>query len=129
MGFSGTKNASNDPERYTNVVINELMVEPPNGERDGEFIELYNKGDSSIDLSAWAFTEGIDYNFPGGTVIPANDYLVIAANPEITSAAFPKAKVIGPYLGNLANNGEFIRLVDQWGNTVDKLHYLSLIHI
>ena len=52
LGFSGTKNASNDPERYTNVVINELMVEPPNGERDGEFIELYNKGNSSIDLSA-----------------------------------------------------------------------------
>ena len=123
LGFSGTKNASNDPERYTNVVINELMVEPPNGERDGEFIELYNKGNSPIDLSAWAFTEGIDYNFPGGTVIPANDYLVIAANPEITSTAFPNAKVIGPYLGNLANNGEFIRLVDQWGNTVDKLHY------
>ena len=123
LGFSGTKNASNDPERYTNVVINELMVEPPNGERDGEFIELYNKDNSPIDLSAWAFTEGIDYNFPGGTIIAANDYLVIAANPEITSTAFPNAKVIGPYLGNLANNGEFIRLVDQWGNTVDKLHY------
>ena len=43
LGFSGTKNASNDPERYTNVVINELMVEPPNGERDGEFIELYKR--------------------------------------------------------------------------------------
>ena len=122
-GYSGTKNASNDPDRYSNVVINELMVEPPNGERDGEFIELYNKGNSPVDVSAWSFSEGIDFYFPGGTIIPPKGYLVIAANPVITSSAFPSARVIGPYIGNLANNGEFIRLVDQWGNTVDKLHY------
>ena len=123
IGFSGTKNASNDPDRFSNVVINELMVEPVTGERDGEFIELFNKGNESIDLSAWAFTDGVDYNFPGGTILPSNGYLVVAANPQITAAAFPNATVLGPYLGNLANGGEFIRLADQWGNTVDKLHY------
>ena len=46
------------------------------------------KGNSPVDVSAWSFSEGIDYNFPGGTIIPANDYLVIAANPEITSICF-----------------------------------------
>ena len=39
LGFSGTKNASNDPERYTNVVINELMVEPPMAK---EMVNLLN---------------------------------------------------------------------------------------
>ena len=64
------------------------MVEPPNGERDGEFIELYNKGNSPVDVSAWSFSEGIDFYFPGGTIIPPKGYLVIAANPEITSLLF-----------------------------------------
>ncbi len=120
---SGTRDSNNDPDRNTSIVINELMVEPPNGERDGEFIELYNKSNSPVDLSAWAFESGVDYNFPGGTVIPAKGYIVIAANPLLTSSAFPNATVIGPYSGNLANGGELLKLTDAWGNTADEVHF------
>jgi len=120
---SGTRDSNNDPDRNTSIVINELMVEPPNGERDGEFIELYNKSSSPVNLSAWAFESGVDYNFPGGTVIPAKGYIVIAANPPVTSSAFPNATVIGPYSGNLANGGELLKLTDAWGNTADEVHF------
>ena len=109
LSGSGTRDSNNDPVRNTSIVINELMVEPPSGERDGEFIELYNKSNSSVNLSAWAFESGVDYNFPGGTVVPAKGYIVIAANPSLTSSAFPNATVIGPYSGNLANGGELFK--------------------
>ncbi len=120
---SGSRNAANNPERNTDIVINELMVEPPSGHRDGEFIELYNKGNSTVDLAGWELDLGVNYTFPGGTTIPAGGYLVIAANLQLTSSAFPAANVVGPYSGNLSNSGERVRLIDQWGNTADEVHY------
>ncbi|MCP4846332.1 MAG: hypothetical protein GY899_00095 [Verrucomicrobiaceae bacterium] len=120
---SGSRNAVNNPDRNSDIVINELMVEPPSGHRDGEFIELFNKGNSTVDLSGWELNIGVDYTFPGGTTIPAGNYLVIAANPVLTSSAFPTANVVGPYSGNLANSGEVVRLVDNWGNAADQVHY------
>jgi len=119
----GSRNAANNPDRNTDIVINELMVEPPSRHRDGEFIELFNKGNTTIDLSGWKLSQGVDYTFPGGTTLAPGDYLVIAANPVLTSSAFPAAEVLGPYSGNLANSGELLRLIDSWGNTADEVHY------
>ena len=40
-----TRGAANDPARNTDIVINEIMYDPPSDEPSGEFIELYNRGD------------------------------------------------------------------------------------
>ena len=123
VSATGSRDSSNDPDRQSSIVISELMVEPPSGHRDGEFIELYNKGSASVDLTSWEFDKGIDYTFPSGTTVAAGSYLVIAANEALTAVAHPAATVIGDYSGNLANGGERLRLVDEWGNTADALHY------
>ncbi|MGI9242489.1 MAG: lamin tail domain-containing protein [Verrucomicrobiales bacterium] len=123
VSASGSRNAANNPNRYTDIVINEIMVEPVSGHRDGEFIELFNKGGSSIDLTSWALEEGVTFTFPPGTSIAPGGYLVIAANPDLTASAFPSANVVGPYDGNLANSGEYFRLVDEWDNIADEIHY------
>ena len=123
VSSTGTRDAANDPDRHEDIVINEIMVEPVSGHRDGEFIELYNRGGTTIDLTSWALEEGVAYTFPPGTSMAPNSYLVIAANPALTSAAFPSATVIGPYEGNLSNSGEYFRLVDEWDNTADEVHY------
>ncbi len=119
----GSRDAPNNPDRETEIVINELMVEPPAGHRDGEFIELYNKGDSSVDMSGWRVTEGVSFRFPEGTMIAPGEYVVIAANQRFTGAAFPEARIIGQYEGNLSNNNELLRIEDAWGNLVDEVHY------
>lgn len=123
VSVAGSQDAPNNPDRHTDIVINEIMVEPVSGHRDGEFIELYNKGATSIDLTSWELEEGVSYTFPSGTTIAPGGYLVVAANPTLTSAAFPSATVIGPYEGNLANSGEYFRLSDDWDNTADEVHY------
>ncbi len=119
----GSRDAANNPTRNTSIVINEIMVEPVSGHRDGEFIELYNKGDAAVNLTSWAIEEGITFTFPPGTLLAPGGYLVIAANPTLTAAAFPAATVLGPYAGNLSNSGEYIRVVDAWDNTVDEVHF------
>ena len=120
---AGSRDEANDPDRETAVVITELMVEPPTGHRDGEFIELFNRSDSAVDLSGWEFDQGVDYTFPRGAVLEPGAYLVIAANPGYTSEAHPGVAVLGPYEGNLANGGERLRLVDAASNVADEVHY------
>jgi hypothetical protein len=119
----GSRDAANDPSRESDIVITELMVEPPSGHRDGEFIELYNKGTSPVDLGAWRFVDGVSFRFPVGTVINDGEYIVIAANAKLTSEAHPAARVVGQYTGNLSNNNELLRLEDEWGNLADEVHY------
>ena len=120
---AGSRNQANNPDRETGVVINELMVEPPSNHRDGEFIELYNRGSADVSLTGWEFTEGVSFRFPPGSIIAAGEYVVIAANEKVTRAAFPQANIIGQYSGNLSNNNELLRIEDSWGNLVDEVHY------
>lgn len=120
---TGTPGQSNNPTRETNVVINEIMVEPPSGHRDGEFIELLNKGSTAVDLTGWRISEGVSFSFPQRTMLEAGQYLVIAANPAVTLAAHPGIRVLGPYSGNLNNNNELLRIEDSWNNLVDEVHY------
>lgn len=120
---NGSRDGANDPSRETDIVINELMVEMPSGNRDGEFIELYNKGTGAVDLSGWRFVSGVDYRFPAGTTLDAGEYLVIAANQQFTSEAHPNARIAGEFTANLSNNNELLRLEDDWGNMADEVHY------
>ena len=119
----GSRDNPNDPSRESNVVINEIMVETPSGHRDGEFIELFNKGGSAVDMGGWRITDGVSYRFPQGTMIASGEYVVIAANRKFTQDAFPQARIIGQYTGNLSNNHELLRIEDSWGNLVDEVHY------
>ena len=55
-----------------NIVINEIMYHPPTEFEGEEYIELYNRGKTSVDVSGWKFTKGILYTFPLSTIIEPN---------------------------------------------------------
>jgi hypothetical protein len=120
---TSTRDAANNPARNTDVVINEIMYDPPSGEPSGEFVELYNRGASAVDVSGWRFVEGIDFTVPAGTSIPANGYLVVAADSQWMQDTYGAIPVVGDFTGHLSNNGERLRLVDQWGNLANQVDY------
>lgn len=73
------------------VVINELLASNSTvmADQDGEFddwIELYNNGTTAIDLSNYHLsddsTDLLQWQFPTGTTIGANDYLIIWADND-----------------------------------------------
>ena len=123
---SGTssRDAANNPSRNTNIVINEIMYDPPSDERSGEFIELYNRGATSVDLSGWRLAEGVSFTIPAGTTLAPDGYLVIAADAAYMQSAYGAIPLVGSFDGQLGNNGEVIRLEDQWGNLVDEVDYM-----
>jgi hypothetical protein len=104
------------------IVINEIHYDPDVKTELVEFIELYNTGSTPVDLSGWAFTDAVDYVFPAGTSIAANDYVVVTQNPAQFNAKFRKT-ALGPWTGSLNNEGEQIVLRDQAGSIVDKVDY------
>lgn len=85
------------------VVINELMAHPDSG---NDWVELYNGGDSTIDLSGWQLkdTGSIPMKTLSGTIV-AKSYLVIEVN------------------NRLNNGGDTVTLVDNVGKTIDVASY------
>ncbi|MEP7323997.1 MAG: CotH kinase family protein [Saprospiraceae bacterium] len=73
------------------IVINELMasntmtVKDPKGQYD-DWIELYNKSNTSVDISGWFISDNPDktnkWTFPKDTRIPGQGYLILWADED-----------------------------------------------
>lgn len=120
---SATRDLPNQPDIETRVVLNEIMFNPPGDHLDGEFVELHNRSNEAVDLSGWAFVEGIDFTIPPGTVVAPGGFLVVAANADRMRSVYGDIPVVGDYSGRLSNDGELVRLVDARGNLVDEVDY------
>jgi hypothetical protein len=107
-----------------NVVINEIHYDPDLKTQPAEFIELYNKGNSAINMSGWYFSNGLTYTFPTNTIIGAHAYLVVAENPTFCKTKFGMAATpLGPFTGTLSNEGEQITLRNASGGKEDSVDY------
>jgi hypothetical protein len=106
------------------VLINEMLANPAkdwngNGEisgMDDEFIELYNSGNESLDISGYVLKDTVFRSTPGeyaianGTVIAPGEFLLIFVSQS------------GVFQGN---EGDAIKLYDLSGNLVDEKEYNS----
>ncbi len=107
----GTTNAA---FRQESVVINEIMFNPPDGDADGEYIELHNQGVADVGLGGWRLAGGVELVIPTGTVLAAGGYLVLAnkaAHLIGHYAHLNAGNCIGDYSGTLSDRGEVVRLL------------------
>lgn len=119
---------------HDEIVINEIMYHPPpetapDGSRvkgSLEWIELFNRGKSAVDVGGFQLVDAIEYEIPAGVVVPPGGYLVVAKDSGAMKAAHPALPgemLIGDFKGSLADSGENLVLRDACGNTVDAVHY------
>ena len=94
------------------IFVNEIMYHPGFGEwgQTGyvaenpkeEFIELYNRGTTAVDLSGWKLTQGVDYTLPAGTTIAAGGYLAVVADAATFHAKYPTVtNYVGGWIQNI----------------------------
>lgn len=109
------------------VVINEIMFNPPGGKTADEWIELWNVSPQSASVGGWRFSKGIDFVLPARS-LGAGAFLVVAADPgrflEL-HPGFDTNRLVGGWLGSLANTDENLELVDAAGSVVNRVHYAS----
>lgn len=97
-------------ETCADVVINEINYDPMERNDVGgsiyEFVEIYNPGPASVDLSGYLFKDGITFTFPNQVILNADAYLVLARVPTNSYWRNKSYPVVGPYEGKLSNGGE-----------------------
>ena len=99
------------------------MYDPPKSAATPEYIELFNRGKSSVDLSDWQLTDAVHFKFPRGTQIPAQGFLVIASDAARMKQIYGAIPAIGNFSGKLHNLGDLVRLIDQRGNLVNQVDF------
>ncbi len=127
MNMPGSEQVTSTKE----VAINELLADP-NGTQDyngdgnftdsgDEFIEIYNYGESDVDISGWEIMDGSVLVIPSGTVLVEGEFMYFVAGDkdglhgEEWSGSWP----------SLTNSGDEIKLYDSDGRLVDQFVYAS----
>lgn len=101
----------------------EIMYHPSSTSPDLEWLELHNQMAYDLDISLWRLRGGVEFDFPAGTIIPGNGYLVVAKAPAALAAASGCTNVCGPFDGQLDNGGEKLQLFNNSGRVMDELSY------
>ncbi|PYL01620.1 MAG: hypothetical protein DME19_00970 [Verrucomicrobia bacterium] len=107
------------------VTFNEIMYHPADDISALEWVELYNQMSVDIELSNWRVEGGIEFRFPTNTILAANSYIVVAADPAALQTASGARNVVGPFTRRLSNSGDTLRLRNHNGRLLDELSYLD----
>ena len=105
------------------IVINEINYKDALDFETKDWIELYNNGGSSVDISNWVFKDNDDLHefvIPNGTIMQSSSYLVLVQSLVDFQALFPNVSpVIGSFEFGFSGGGELIRLFNDNGDLVD----------
>lgn len=122
-----TPGASNSFALHDEIVINEIMYHPYSvggtNESPGQWIELFNRGSTTVSLAGWRLVGSVQYAFPVGTTMGQGAYLVAAANPAALGALHPGIAIAGPWSGKLSHSSDTIVLNDASNNPVNQVLY------
>lgn len=109
------------------IVISEINYNPHDNQTGGDWIEIFNTGNSPIDISHWHFKDGGAFNnyyFPTNTTIDGQGHLVLTNDLNAFQLTHPNVtNVIGDYAFGLGNGSETLQLQDAYGKTVFRFSY------
>jgi hypothetical protein len=105
------------------MVITEIMYNPPESGVDSlEFIEVYNKSTSAVNMTDWKLEFGtFSFTIPSLTV-GAGQYQLFSVNAGAMQNNFGKSSLQWTS-GALSNNGTSIRIKNSGGTLIDSLTF------
>ncbi|NPD84562.1 T9SS type A sorting domain-containing protein [Lentimicrobium sp. L6] len=89
---------------------------------DKEFIRIHNSSDITIDISNYQLSIGIEFTFPNGTQLEANEKILIAKDKSLFSHV--PGQLFEWTSGKLSNEGEKVVLLNQHGIIIDHIKFL-----
>ncbi len=110
-----------------NLVISEIMYNPPGQLEEDEYLVLMNiSATEVIDLSGVSFDDGVEFTFALGTVLPPLGRIVVTTNQTAYVSAYGASGLTiaeGEFTGDLSNGGEMIGLVTPEGVDIQRFAY------
>ncbi|MBT4350923.1 lamin tail domain-containing protein, partial [archaeon] len=115
------------PSVFSQIIISEIMYNPIGSDTNKEWIEIYNSGNSPIDMTGWKFREnnvnhGLNLYQESMTIQP-NDFLIISRHGDSFLANYNR------YSGNIAtssfslkNSGEELYILD---NNLNEIKFVN----
>ncbi|MFC1551304.1 CotH kinase family protein [Candidatus Latescibacterota bacterium] len=114
-------------ELVSDVVINEINYNSSEDFNSGDWVELYNITENTIDISGWVFKDDDDthsFELPSNTVLEPYAYVVLCCDDSLFTNEFPEVnRVVGSFGFGLNAAGEALRLYDAYGGLVDWVVY------
>lgn len=111
----------------TRIVISEIMYDPTGSEPANEWVEIYNWGTDTIDVSGWILTDGNGvYVFPNGAKIGSRRYFVLGYS--LSAAGGAVDLIYGDSASgtlSLSNTGDQVAIKNSAGAVVDSVAYLA----
>jgi hypothetical protein len=112
------------PAAAANIVVSQIDYDPVGGNAF-EFIELMNISTRNIDLTGVHLRDAVDFDFPAGVIMAPGARLQIAGDLVAFADRHGGAalQTIGPFVGNLNNGGERIRIVSDTQGVIRDFAY------
>lgn len=109
------------------LVISEINYNSADWADAGDWVEVMNPTNRSLDLSGFRFSDSDDthqFILPSGTLLEGGDYLVLAGDELKFSAKFPWLTNQRGYFGfGLSGSGEALRMYDASGKLAFSMIY------
>lgn len=108
------------------VLINELMADPTpaNGLPEEDFVELYNAGNTVVDLAGWVISDpsSTDAVLPSYNLFPG-EYVIVCDDGDVSGFSALGPTVGTPSFPALNTTGDSVNLFDGAGTLIDYVYY------
>ncbi len=123
-----SKSANDDIVDF-GIVINEINYNSSDNFNTGDWVELYNNSDQTIDLSFWLLKDdNNDHIFivPQNTFLLPNQFIIFCKDTIKFKNLFPSITAIyGDFDFGFGSDNDFVRLFDSTGALTDKVEYMD----
>jgi hypothetical protein len=117
-----------NPSAELPIVINEINYSSSADFDTGDWIELYNPNNFSVEISNWVLRDDDDshsFIIPAGTVMQADSYWILTRDRDRFQDFHPNIEqVIGNFDFGLSGNGDAVRLYNTDLVLQDEVYYL-----
>ena len=87
------------------------------------WVELFNRGTQTVDLTGWQLDKGIDFTLPAGTAMAPGSYLVVTGDTNYLRSVYPNLPIIGNFTNRLSHHSDLIALIDASKNPANEVRY------
>ncbi|RKH02382.1 lamin tail domain-containing protein [Corallococcus carmarthensis] len=110
-----------------NVFINEVLINEPGSDVNGEFVELVNSGTAAVDLSGWTVSDStnVRHTFASGTTVAAGKAVVVFGGAAGIPSGTVGAVAASTGTLGLGNSGDTITVKNSAGTAVDTATFAS----